>query len=642
MFSSNPLDLKKVLDSVAEGKLQLPDFQRDWVWDVDGVRSLLASIAAGFPIGAILTMETGGATSFKARPLSGAPRIRSAADLLLLDGQQRMTSCFQSLMATEPVDTKTSKGKEIQRYFFMDVRAAVDGKRLEDTIIAVPADRISRANFGREIVRDLSTRELQVEAMMFPLNEIFSETDWMECLYDHGDKERRDLFKAFRGEVIRRVQAYEVPVIQLSKENSRAAICTVFEKVNTGGKTLNAFELLTAMFAADEYDLREDMRGTDEDDFIRLHARRPRGDEIKSGRLDRIKGTRRNGVFKDLTERDVLQVATLLQTYEARQAAVAKGVTEEKRLPAVSIKADALLELRQSFWENHADAIEEGFVKARHFFESLHITKGRDVPYLPTAKTIAAVFALWDHGEMHAAARQRLERWFWCVTLGETYGSSTDTRVARDVLELLPWLAGNDETPRAITEISIQADRFDKLTTRQSAGYKALHAALLNEGCEDFRTAKPAHAMEAHDDPIDIHHIFPQAWARKQKIEKSRYDTIVNKTPLLRNTNQIVGGNAPSIYLGRLESELSAFTEKDDVQGEMDEVMRSHLIEPTLLRIDDFDAFYAARKLALAKLVESKTGRPVALSDDLLPSEDDVDDNSEDETLASFPTEVAS
>ncbi|MEL7452479.1 MAG: DUF262 domain-containing protein, partial [Pseudomonadota bacterium] len=73
MFNTNPKDLKALLNEVHSEALQLPDFQRDWVWTDEGVRQLLASVAAGFPIGAILTLETGGELKFKTRALAHAP-----------------------------------------------------------------------------------------------------------------------------------------------------------------------------------------------------------------------------------------------------------------------------------------------------------------------------------------------------------------------------------------------------------------------------------------------------------------------------------------------------------------------------------------------------------------------------------------
>ena len=62
--------------------------------------------------------------------------------------------------------------------------------------------------------------------------------------------------------VLNRIERYEMPIIRLDKESDREAICLVFEKVNVGGKKLDAFELVTAIYAAHEFDLREDWNGS--------------------------------------------------------------------------------------------------------------------------------------------------------------------------------------------------------------------------------------------------------------------------------------------------------------------------------------------------------------------------------------------
>ena len=51
-----------------------------------------------------------------------------------------------------------------------------------------------------------------------------------------------------------------MPVITLGRDTNRAAVCLVFEKVNTGGKALDAFELVTAMYAAQKFHLRDDWK----------------------------------------------------------------------------------------------------------------------------------------------------------------------------------------------------------------------------------------------------------------------------------------------------------------------------------------------------------------------------------------------
>src|SRR5687768_10285192 len=107
MFDTTKEDLKDLLRKVHEGRLQLPEFQRDYVWGDDDVRSLIASIGKGFPVGALLTLETGGELNFKPRLLAGVPQTDVQPSELLLDGQQRMTSLYQAAYAKAPVRTRT-------------------------------------------------------------------------------------------------------------------------------------------------------------------------------------------------------------------------------------------------------------------------------------------------------------------------------------------------------------------------------------------------------------------------------------------------------------------------------------------------------------------------------------------------------
>lgn len=100
-FDSTKTLLRMLLQRVVEGKLQLPDFQRGWVWDDEHIRSLMVSIARSFPIGAVMLLETGGETRFQVRPVEGVdlpPHAAGLAQELILDGQQRLTSLTQVLM----------------------------------------------------------------------------------------------------------------------------------------------------------------------------------------------------------------------------------------------------------------------------------------------------------------------------------------------------------------------------------------------------------------------------------------------------------------------------------------------------------------------------------------------------------------
>src|SRR5829696_5524446 len=96
-FKTNPYRLHELLQNCQRGTWQLPDFQRSWVWDEDRIKSLIASVSRAFPVGALMSLDTGGPVNFKPRPVEGAPASarQVTPQSLLLDGQQRMTSLYQ-------------------------------------------------------------------------------------------------------------------------------------------------------------------------------------------------------------------------------------------------------------------------------------------------------------------------------------------------------------------------------------------------------------------------------------------------------------------------------------------------------------------------------------------------------------------
>ena len=583
MFDTTKSDLAEILRHAGEGRLQLPDFQRSYVWGDEDVRALIASIARGFPVGALLTLETGGEVRFKPRPVEGAPPQDRPPEALLLDGQQRVTSLYQTLFSQTPVRTRKTNEITVERHYYLDMRAAiVEGADMEAAVIGVPADRVVRTNFGREVALDLSTPEREYEWAMFPLDRTFDFRTWSRGWYDHWrdrdeQREMLDLERRFEDRVLAAIQTYKMPIIKLDRSNGREAICLIFEKVNVGGKKLDAFELVTAIFAGDGFDLREDW-----------NRRRQAIVAIGPGR--------RRETLTGVSSVDLLQACTLLHTRERRLRREAEGI-RGLELPQVTLRRDALLALPLEAYRRHADAVEKGFRRADEFLNGRRVLREGDVPYPPQVTALAAFFAARNDAPLSAPGADRLARWFWTVALGEVYGSSTETRIARDVSELLDWIDGGGPAPRVIDETVFREDRLMSLRTRNSAGYKALHALLMAEGCRDFVTGQACEIMTFHDARIDIHHVFPRAWCEAKGIERGVFNSIINKTPLSAASNRSIGGKAPSEYLRRIEDETGQAPEALNL------ILRTHLIDPELLRADDFEGFFTARRRALADLV---------------------------------------
>lgn len=182
--------------------------------------------------------------------------------------------------------------------------------------------------------------------------------------------------------------------------------------------------------------------------------------------------------------------------------------------------------------------------------------------------------------------------------------------------------------PRTHHEAIFQAQRLHSLRSRGSAAYKGFHALLMRSGCHDFISGKPVELMTVYANPLDIHHIFPKAWCEARGIPPQRYNSIINKTALSAESNRAIGGSAPSTYLARIEKRPGGSAEA------LDAILCTHLIDPALLRADDFDGFFADREARLAALASEAMGKAVIGSD--VPQEGIADDAlglDEEETL---------
>ena len=248
--------LHDLLREIDLGQLQLPEFQRGWVWDDERIRDLLASVSEGWPVGAILLLECGGDLHFKARSVEGAPDNCGRERRLILDGQQRLTSLYLALKSGKPVRTTSTKGEPIERLYYFDIRQCMQaGEERTNAIRSVPANRHLRTDFDRRIVLDLSSGAAEYANFCIPVSTAFDSQKcrlWRRAFDEHHQHDRAvsQDWDRFEGEVIETLQGYRVPAIELSKDTSREAVCMVFEKVNTGGKPLDVFELVTASFAA--------------------------------------------------------------------------------------------------------------------------------------------------------------------------------------------------------------------------------------------------------------------------------------------------------------------------------------------------------------------------------------------------------
>lgn len=187
--------LKELLEQVHDGRIQVPEFQRDSIAEDEWIESLIASVSLNYPIGAVMLLQAGDSeTRFGSRSVVGAPPASSGPEWLLIDGRQRITSLYQALMSG-------------RRRYYIDIDACLDPKVDRDqAVVSVP------------------------DGHVFPLHLVFgSDVErrrWQRGFIEHGsDKGMRErLMHRFDEEVLEVFDGYVVPTIVLGQETTRWSV----------------------------------------------------------------------------------------------------------------------------------------------------------------------------------------------------------------------------------------------------------------------------------------------------------------------------------------------------------------------------------------------------------------------------------
>lgn len=572
-MKTNDMPILDLMKDIGAGKIQLPDFQRGWVWDDNRIRGLIASITQNFPVGAAMFLEYGNnSVRFKYRMIESAPALNVAPEQLILDGQQRLTSIYAAFCSPNAVKTKTDKGNATNQFYYIDIAKALDPTvdRIE-AIISVRENKQIVSDFGRSIDLDVSTAEKEYGNKLFPLNIILDDEkcfEWEQAYlaYHNNSHKISNEYRAFRGKIILPVTHYKIPVISLDKDTPKEAVCQVFENVNQGGVSLTVFELVTAIFAMDDFELRTDW--------------------------DQRKREKLNGdVLSIVTATDFLTACTLLSAYE-------RGET-------VSCKKKDVLALKLIDYQAYADRLTQGFQEAEILLAEERIFTSRDLPYTTQLIPLAVLCALLlpDHRIKASKVKNKIKQWYWCGVFGELYGSANETRYVNDVVGVMRWLAGG-ALPKTIVDSYFNPMRLLMLQSRRSAAYKGIMALVMKNHSRDFISGQEMDLALYKATGIDIHHIFPKSYCISKHYEYGKWDSVINKTPISYGTNREIGGAAPSVYLARIEKKVTP--------ADLRDYLATHWIDMDDCRTDDFARFIVNRARKILDAIENATGKQIS------------------------------
>ncbi|HEY2631901.1 MAG TPA: DUF262 domain-containing protein [Solirubrobacteraceae bacterium] len=515
-------DKRKVVGLVEhahEGKICLPNFQRDFVWTREEVADLVRSIIRGYFIGSLLLLRCDpNKPPFAPELLRGAePPFKDARpEYLVLDGQQRLSSLMYALTAPN----LSLKDSSTRRWFFVNL----------DVLLQEPdSDEVVFDRSKREL-RGLDNIEVQYAQRTLPCTALLTERAFSEWVYgfedwlrEHSPADVENYRADWRDGWTKAVidfRTFEVPLVELPRIDEEdgdaiGRVCAIFEKLNSTGVDLSVYDLLTARLYRDG---------------IRLHDLW----EEAVGAHDRLRAWS-NGKANQ-HKFGVLVLRTL---------ALLRGLDPKPR-----ILIDLQPEDFEGDWRRAAAAIERALELVELVGQDgFGVFAEKWLPGYGLLPILAALRARIEDGGLGQVAREELRRWYWCNVFLERYSSAVESKSRKDYQEMTRhWLEDGPE-PEVFREaqawIGSPSFRVRDSASYASAVYSGIFCLLALRHARDWRRGEDIRLQELQD-----HHIFPQAYLRRHGITKRiEVNTIANRTLISDETNGKIKDRAPAEYL---------------------------------------------------------------------------------------------
>jgi hypothetical protein len=539
-------DKRKVVglvEQALEGKICLPNFQRDFVWTREEVADLVRSMVRGYFIGSLLLLRCDpNNPPFAPIFLRGSnpPHRDPRPELLVLDGQQRLSALIYALTAPD----LSLKDSSQRRWYFLNLDLLLSEPDSDDIIL----DKAKRE------LRGLDSPDLQYEQRMFPCTELLSTgafLKWRDGFEDWASKDG-DVLERYRSEwrlgwtnAVTAFQAFEAPLVELplvddSDKESISRVCAIFEKLNSTGVELSVYDLLTARLYRSG---------------IRLHDLW--SEACKTHRLVRnwSKGKANEHKFGVL----VLRTLALLRGLDPKPRILID-------LEPTDFEAD---------WRRAVAAIERALELITHVGpDGFGVFAEKWLPGFGLVPILAALRAEIDTRKLGDQERADVRRWYWCNVFMERYSSAVESKSRKDYLEMTRHWFENGPEPEVFRDaehiIGSPGFRIRGSASYASAVYSGAFCLLAMRNARDWRRHEDIRLQELQD-----HHIFPQEYLKRHHITKRvEVNSIANRTLISNETNGKIKDKAPAGYLNNAEILPS---------GANTELLGPHFIDETSL-----------------------------------------------------------
>ena len=535
LFKNVSYNLQTIIQQIHMGTIGLPEIQRPFVWKDTKVRDLFDSMYKGYPVGYFLFWANAYNNSEKT---IGTEKKQKTANLLIVDGQQRLTSLYAVI-----------KGKEIIRENYTKEKIIISFKPLEEKFEIQDA----ASKRSPEYIQNISDIWSDNANLFKITNSFISKLKQSRFISENEEEVIQNNIQKLKN-----LESYPFSTLELDANISEEQVADVFVRINSKGKNLNMADFILTLMSVFWEDGRKEL-----EEFCR-QTRTP----------NKEKPTAFNFIIEPNPDQ-MLRVSVGFGFHRARLQYVysilrgkdlesGKFSEERRELQFQKLTQSQNKTLDIQNWHDFLKAINlAGFIR------SDYIGSGNNLLY----SYVFFLIGRETFGVNLHVLKNLIAKWYFMSSITKRYTSSPETQMEMDLAKLRGIDSGKDYI-RVINEIinsSITNDFWtlilplDGLAT-SSSGSPALYAyyASLNilEAKGLFSNLKVNDLLQqgirSKKSALERHHLFPKAYLEKKGVSDQRErNQIANYALVEWDDNINISDDAPQDYLPKYTSRFN-------------------------------------------------------------------------------------
>lgn len=526
LFKEVNYNLQTLINNIDIGMIGLPDIQRPFVWKDNKVRDLFDSMYKGYPVGYLLFWANG--FDDTARTI-GTDNKQKHPNLLIVDGQQRLTSLYAVV-----------KGVEVIRENFDREKIIIAFHPIEERFEVADAS-IKRSH---EYVRNISDIWDPNTNMYDFIDQFIGRLKSTREITDEEDRKiKNSLSKLFN------LQSYPFSALELSPEISEEQVADVFVRINSEGKKLNNADFILTIMSVFWEDGRKEL-----EEFCEK-AHHPSTGEA----------TPFNHFIVPKPDQ-LLRVSVGLAFHRARLQyvySILRGKDLETGEFSTERREEQFKKLNEA--QNHA----LNLTNWHEFFKCVQSAGYVSGEMISSTNTLIYSYVLFligrtEYGVEHHTLRRIITRWFMMTSLRGRYTGSPETVMEIDLAKLRRIKTG-DEFVALLEEIisseltndfwNIQLVTDLSTSSSRSPSLLAYYASLnLLDAPGLFSNLKVSDLLKAgiraNKSALERHHLFPKAYLHRMGITAIQDTNQIANYALVEWSDNIdISDDKPSEYI---------------------------------------------------------------------------------------------